>query len=126
MFQNISAFLIGENARVVHHNQLLSTKFGRILRYVKNNVNSASKLSDYSTVNREDLGTRLSCFTRVPEEEIGELLAKNKNSKKTTRWRTSAIWKIFAELKTLYILRLPINMHPSKLSVHPLIEVSMF
>ena len=35
MFQNISAFLIGENARVVHHNQLLSTKFGRILRYVK-------------------------------------------------------------------------------------------
>ena len=32
---------------------------------------------------------------------VGELLAKNieKNSKKTTRRTTSAIWRIFAELK---------------------------
>ena len=45
-----------------HHNQLLSTKFGGILRYVKNDVNRAAKMPDYWTVNREDLGTRLNCF----------------------------------------------------------------
>ena len=48
--------------RKIHHNQLLSTKLGRILRYVKNDVNRAVKLPDYWTVNREYLWTRFSCF----------------------------------------------------------------
>ena len=51
-----------------------------------NDVNRAAKLPDYCTVNREDLGTRLTCFgseyktveyfTRLTSEELGELLAK--------------------------------------------------
>ena len=32
---------------MIHHNQLLSTKFGGILRYVKNDVNRAAKMPDY-------------------------------------------------------------------------------
>ena len=50
-------------------------------------VNRAAKLPDYCTVNREDLGTRLSCFgseyktadhfTRFTKNKLGELLAKN-------------------------------------------------
>ena len=48
--------------RKIRHNQLLSTKLGRILRYVKNDVNRAVKLPDYWTVNREDPSTRFSCF----------------------------------------------------------------
>ena len=32
---------------MIHHNQLLSTKFGAILRYVKNDVNRAAKMPDY-------------------------------------------------------------------------------
>ena len=52
-----------------------------------NDVNRAAKLPDYWTVNREDLGTRLTCFgseyktaeyfTRFMSEELGELLTKN-------------------------------------------------
>ena len=44
------------------HNQLLSTRLGRILQYVKNDVNRAAKFPDYWTVNQVDLKTRLSCF----------------------------------------------------------------
>ena len=33
--QNISPFLIAKIPRIIHHNQLLSTEFGKILRYVK-------------------------------------------------------------------------------------------
>ena len=47
---------------LIHHNKLLSTKFGRILRFVKNDVNCAAKLPDYWTAYREDLRPRLRCF----------------------------------------------------------------
>ena len=65
-----------------HHNQLLLTKFGRSLRYMKSDVNSTAWLPENWTVNLEDLGTRLSLqkdrtFNSFREEETGELLAKN-------------------------------------------------
>ena len=61
-FKIFRRFRLAKILRIIHHKQLLSTKFGRILRYVKNYVYRAAKLPDYGTVNREDLGTRLSCF----------------------------------------------------------------
>ena len=86
--------------RIIHHNQLLSTKFGRILQYVKNDVDcSAKKQLTEKTWGRVALvnGETFHSFHR---EEIGELLAKKhgKNSKKTARRTTSAVWAIFAEL----------------------------
>ena len=42
--------------RIIHHNQLLSTNL------IWKNFAIREKLPDYWTVNREDLGTRLSCF----------------------------------------------------------------
>ena len=61
-FKIFLRFWLPKIPRIIHHNKLLTTKFGRILRYVKNDVNRAAKLPDYWTVNREDLGTRLSSF----------------------------------------------------------------
>ena len=76
-------------------------------------VNRAAELPDYWTFNWEDLGMRLSCFWQwvqnagtfhlFHEEWVGILLSRHsKNSKKTTRRMTSAIWRIFAELKNPY------------------------
>ena len=59
--QNISPFLIGLN---LTYNSWLAAILDQILkkfmRYVKNGVNRVAKLSDYWTVKREDLRTRLS------------------------------------------------------------------
>ena len=61
----------------------MSTKFGRILRYWTDDVNRATKLTDYWTVNQEDLGTSLSCFGSKYIKGgtfysfHGELLSKN-------------------------------------------------
>ena len=60
----------------------MSTKHGRILRYVKNDVKSVAKLPDYWNVNREDPGTRLwlvhgRTFHLFQEWEMGELFAKS-------------------------------------------------
>ena len=131
-FKIFLPFRLANVPRIIHHNQLSSGKFGRIMCYVKKGVTCAAKLPDYWTVNREDLGTRLSCFwQRVQkggrfhsfhEEKIGE---HNKNSKKTTRRTTSAIWKIFAELNNLLSPELPNKHALSKMNLTSL-EVSMF
>ena len=74
--------------RIINHTLLLSTKFGRTFRYVKNGVKCAEKLPDYWTVNRKDpawgqgwlvlvLNTKWRTFHSFHEEEIDELSAKN-------------------------------------------------
>ena len=74
-FKIFRRFRLAKILCIFHHNQLMSTKFGRILRYVKNYVHRAAKLPDYWTVNREDLGTRLSCFS-----------SEHTNKKKANYW----------------------------------------
>ena len=49
-------FWLAKIPRIIHHNQLLLTKFGRILRYLTDDVNRAGKLRDYWTTNRETRG----------------------------------------------------------------------
>ena len=61
-FKIFLRFWLAKIPRIIHYNHLLSTKFGRILRYVKKWSLSCSKLPDYWTVNREDLWTRLCSF----------------------------------------------------------------
>ena len=48
--------------RIIHHNQLLLTKFRRILRIINRWRQKCSTVAGYCTVNREDPRTRLSCF----------------------------------------------------------------
>ena len=65
-------------------------------------------------------------FTRFTSEELGQLLAKNsKNSKKTTRWTTSANWRIFAELDNPLSPKLADKYALSKMNLTS-IEVTMF
>ena len=60
------------------------------------------------------------------EKEIGELLAQNcKNSKKTIRPTTSAIWRIFAELNNPVSPKLADKHAPSKMNL-TLMEVRKF
>ena len=57
-----------------YHNQLLLTKFGRILQYWTDDVKNAAMLQIYWTVNREDLGMRLCFFgsdTKMAESFTG-------------------------------------------------------
>ena len=94
---------------MTHHNQLLLTKFGRIFPLINRWRQKCSTIAGQCTVNREDLGTRLSCFgcEKKNGRTVGgtfysfhdELLSK-KHSKKTTRRTTSAIWSMFADLNS--------------------------
>ena len=43
--------------RIIHCNQLMLTKFGRILPYWTDDVKSAAKVADYWTVNQQNLWT---------------------------------------------------------------------
>ena len=75
-FKIFPCFGFVETTRIIHHNQLLFTKFGKNLRHIQSmtskvepaanystvDVKMASKVepaADYSTVDRKNLGTRL-------------------------------------------------------------------
>ena len=75
-FKIFPRFGLVETTRIIHHNQLLFTKFGKNLRHIQSmtskvepaanystvDVNMTSKVepaANYSTVDRKNLGTRL-------------------------------------------------------------------
>ena len=75
-FKIFPRFGLVETTRIIHHNQLLFTKFGKNLRHIQSmtskvepaanystvDVKMTSKVepaADYSTVDRKNLGTRL-------------------------------------------------------------------
>ena len=63
-FKIFSRFWLAKSTRLIHHNQLLMTKFGRNLTLTRKWRQKCSIFAGSGTVNREDLGTRLSCFGR--------------------------------------------------------------
>ena len=93
---------------IIYYNQLLTTKFGRILRYVNNDINCAAWLPEYWMQNGET-------FHSFHEEELGELLAKKGYYLENT---DLYYWKI------LYLLNLPINRQ-LKINLTSM-DVSMF
>ena len=61
------------------------------------------------------------------EKEIGELLAKNiARAAEDNRRTTSGIWRIFAEMISLYLLKVPINTHYRRRTLITSTAVSMF
>ena len=77
-FKIFSRFWLVKTTRIIHHNQVLFAKFGKHLRHIEsmtskverienywtNDVKMTSKVqpaADYSTIGRENLGTRL-CY----------------------------------------------------------------
>ena len=103
-FKIFPRFGLVETTRIIHHNQLLFTKFGKNLRHIQSmtskvepaayystvDVKMTSKVetaADYSTVDRKNLGTRLWFWWAEKQR------AKRRNSIKNGEifW----IWRIF-------------------------------
>ena len=61
-FTTFLHFWLAKIPCMIHPNQLLWTKFGRTLPYVKNDVNRAAKLPDYWTVNQDRPGDKNELF----------------------------------------------------------------
>ena len=60
--ESVPRFWLAKSTRIIHHNQLLMTKFERILCLTRNWRQKCSVFAGWSTVKRKDLATRLSCF----------------------------------------------------------------
>ena len=84
-FKIFSCFWLVKTTRIIHHNQLLFTKFGKNLRHIESmtskvrstknywtdDIKMKSKVqpaADYWTIDRENLGTRL-CYIWWAEKQ---------------------------------------------------------
>ena len=103
---------MAKSTRIIHHNQLVMTKFGKSLCLTREWRQKCTPLLVKAPLTRR-LGTRLSCFGCEKKMEDISLVSRvrttagtrrnsshkhGKNSKKTTRRATSPVWRIFAEL----------------------------
>ena len=79
-FKILPRFCLAKHTRIIHHNRLLMTKFGRILWFINQWRQKCSFLADLCTVNRDDVGTTLSCFG-----------CENKNGGHLTRFKKGDI-----------------------------------
>ena len=73
-------FWLAKSTHIIHHNQLLMTKFGRILCLTMKWCQNCSPLHRLRHCCREDLGTKLSCFS-----------CENKNGGHFTRFKSSRV-----------------------------------
>ena len=67
-FKIFSRFWLVKTTRIIHHNQLLFTKFGKNLRHIESITSKVQPTADYWTVDRENLGTRL-CYIWWAEKQ---------------------------------------------------------
>ena len=116
-FKIFSRFWLVKTTRIIHHNQVLFTKFGKHLRHIEsmtskverienywtNDVKMTSKVqpaADHWTVDRENLGTRL-CYIWWAEKLRAEWRNSFKkeeifwmNNKAIIEFRFRRIWRI--------------------------------
>ena len=60
-FKILPRFWLVKTTRIIHHNQLLFTKFGKNLRHIESITSKVQPAADYWTVDRENLRARL-CY----------------------------------------------------------------
>ena len=112
-FKIFLRFWLAKITRIIHQNQLLLTKFGRILPYWTNDVKSAAKLQIIEPLTKKTWGQVWVVFEvsngRTFYSFHSELWSNKhgKNSKKRTRQMTSDIWSIFADLDSPLSPKLP-------------------
>ena len=115
LFKIFLRFWLVKIPRIIHHNQLFKlTKFGIILWYWTDDVILTAKLIDYWTDNWEFLEQVEVCLVVSTKWRNILLVSRwtivwkhSKNSKKTTRRTTSAIWNIFVDLNSPLSPKLP-------------------
>ena len=112
-FKIFPQFWLARSTRIIHHNQLMMTKFGRILCLMRKWRQKYSPLQVNAPLTEKTWGRGWVVFVVKTKMEDTSLVSRvrttagtrqnngqkhSKNSKKTTRRAISAIWKIFAEL----------------------------
>ena len=113
-FKIFLQFWLAKSTRIIHHNQLLMTKFGRILCLTRKWRQKCSLLQVKAPLTEKTWGrgwvvlvvkkkmADISLVSRVRTtagtRRNNYIQKHGKNSKKTTQRATSAIWRIFAEL----------------------------
>ena len=65
-FIHSKCFWLVETTRIIHHNQLLFTKFGKKLRHIESMTSKVQPAADYWTVDRKKPETNL-CYFCWPE-----------------------------------------------------------
>ena len=105
-FKIFPRFWLAKSTRIIHHNQLLMTKFGRILCLTRKWRQKCSLLQVNAPLTEKTWGR--GWVVLVVKKKMADILlvlrVRNysskhcKNSKNTTRRATSTIWRIFAEL----------------------------
>ena len=115
-FKIFPQFWLAKSTRIIHHNQLLMTEFGRILCLTRKWRQKCSPLQVKAPLPRKP-GDEVELFWLWKKKMADISLVSRvrttagtrqnnswkhgKNSKKTTRRATSAIWRIIAELDKL-------------------------
>ena len=67
-FKIFPRFWLAKTTRKIHHNQLLFSKFLKILRHIESMTSKVQPAAGYWTVDRENLGTRL-CYIWCAEKQ---------------------------------------------------------
>ena len=112
-FKIFPQFWLAKSTRIIHHNQLLMTKFGRILCLMRKWRQKCKPLQVNAPLTEKTWGWRWVVFVVTTKMADTSLISRvrttagtrrnngekhSKNGKKTTRRATSAIWRIFMEL----------------------------
>ena len=90
-FKIFPRFWLVKITRIIHHNQLPLTKFGKNFVIVNQWRQKCSQVADYWTVNRET-------FYSFHGEILSKNMARTARRQLDARWTTSGIWSIFADL----------------------------
>ena len=112
-FKIFPRFWLAKGTRIIHHNQLLMTKFGRILCLTRKWRQKCSPLQVNAPLTERTWGRDWVVFvvkTKMVDTSLVSRVRttagnrrnngkkRSKNNKKTTRRATAAIWRKFAEL----------------------------
>ena len=95
--QNIFPFLIGLNTRIIHHNQLLFTKFGKNLHHIESMTSKVQPAKNYWT---DDVNGWL----RKPGDKVVLYLVSRKTKSETPLGRRKYFEWIITQLLNLALV----------------------
>ena len=105
-FKIFPQFWLAKSTRIIHHNQLLVTKFGRLLCLTRKLRQKCSLLQVNAPLTEKALGRDWVVFivkTKMADTSVVSRVRtkagrRRNNGNKTTRRATPAIWRILVEL----------------------------
>ena len=109
-FKIFSRFWLVKTTRIIYHNQVLFTKFGKHLRHIESMTSKVQPAADYWTVDRKNLGTRL-CYIWWAEKQRWRNSPKKEeifwmNNKAIIEFCFRRIWRILQNSESVIHLGL--------------------